>query len=124
MVRKTGMAGFVAVTVILILVAAFFCAETVLGSFGRSNRETEEYYMAKERELTDRVREFLDGEGFRDSGVMVTRVVEEDGSREYTVAVHNREIDALEESERENLLSELERLTFIGDRCSFRHQFF
>ena len=118
------MAGFVAVTVILVLVAAFFCAETVLGGCGRSNRETEEYYMAKERELTDRVREFLNGEGFRDSGVMVTRVVEEDGSREYTVAVHNRDIDALEESERKELLAELERLTFSGDRCSFRHQFF
>lgn len=122
--RNAGMAGFVAVTVILVLVTAFFCVETVMSSPGINSRNQEGYYLAKEQELTEDVRALLGREGFENSGVMVTRVVEEDGSRLYTVSVHHRRLDALDEEEREQLLRQLESLTFGDDNCSFRHQFF
>lgn len=124
MVKRAGMAGFVAVTVILVLVTAFFCVKTVASSTDVNSREPEEYYLAKERKLTEDVRALLCREGFENSGVMVTRVVEEDGSRLYTVAVHHRRIDTIDEEDREQLLLQLESLTFGDDNCSFRHQFF
>lgn len=122
--KGTGMAGFLAVTVILVSVAAFFCAETVMCRTRVEDCEFEEYYRTKERELAENVREVLRGEGLDNSGVMITRVVEADGSRQYTVAVHHSGIDAMEEGERELLAEKLESLTFEDDRCSVRHQFF
>lgn len=123
MERRAGMAGLVAVTILLVLIAAFFCVETVMSRTDIDARELEEYYLAKEQELTREIRELLEEKGFENSGVMVTRVVEVDGSRRYTVTVHHGSIDDMCDEEREKLLEELEEINFSDDRCSFVHQF-
>lgn len=123
MERRAGMAGLVAVTILLVLIAAFFCVETVMSRTNLDAREMEEYYLAKEQELTREIREKLEEKGFENSGVMVTRVVETDGSRRYTVTVHHGRIDDMCDEEREKLLDELKEINFTDDRCSFFHQF-
>lgn len=123
MERKAGMAGLVAVTILLVLIAAFFCVGTVMSRTDLDARELEEYYLAKEQELTREIRETLEAKGFENSGVTVTRVVETDGSRLYTVTVHHGRIDGMCEEEREKLLEELKAISFTDDQCSFFHQF-
>lgn len=123
MERRTGMAGFVAVTILLVLIAAFFCVGTVMSRTDLDARELEEYYLAKEQELTREIREVLEEKGFENSGVTVTRVVETDGSRLYTVTVHHGRIDDMCDEEREKLLEELKGINFEDERCSFFHQF-
>ena len=123
MERKAGMAGSVAVTILLVLIAAFFCVGTVMSRTDLDARELEEYYLAKEQELTREIRETLEAKGFENSGVTVTRVVETDGSRLYIVTVHHGRIDGMCEEEREKLLEELKAISFTDDRCSFFHQF-
>ena len=123
MERRAGMAGLVAVTILLVLTAAFFCVETVMSRTDLNARELEEYYLEKEKELTREIRDVLEEKGFENSGVMVTRVVETDGSRRYTVTVHHGSIDDMCDEEREKLLEELKEINFTDDRCSFFHQF-
>ena len=123
MERRAGMAGLVAVTILLVLTAAFFCVETVMSRTDLGARELEEYYLEKEKELTREIRDVLEEKGFENSGVMVTRVVETDGSRRYTVTVHHGSIDDMCDEEREKLLEELKEINFTDDRCSFFHQF-
>lgn len=124
MERRAGMAGFVAVTILLVLIAAFFCVETVMSRTNVDARELEEYYLSKEQELTREIRKVLEEKGFENIGVMVTRVVETDGSRRYTVTVHHGRIDDMCDDEREKLLEELKEISFTDDQCSFVHQFF
>lgn len=123
MERKAGMAGFVAVTILLVLIAAFCCVGTVMSRTDLDARELEEYYLEKEHELTREIREMLEEKGFENSGVTVTRVVETDGSRLYTVTVHHGRIDDMCDEEREKLLEELKAFNFEDERCSFFHKF-
>lgn len=123
MERRAGIVGFLAVTVLLALIAALFICGTVMSRTDVDAKELEEYYLTKEKELTDQVRALLSLEGFENSGVMVTRIVETDGSRHYTVSVHHGEIDSLSDAEKEKLLARISRLSFEDEICSFSQQF-
>lgn len=118
-----GMVGFVAVTMLVVLIAAFLRVETVMSRTAIDGRELEEYYLAREQELIQEIRGLLEERGFVNSGVMVTRVVESDGSRQYTVTIHHGRIDRMDDEERQSLLCELSEISFADDRCSFKHQF-
>lgn len=124
MERRTGIVSFVAGTVLLVLIAALFMGCTAMSRTAIGTRELEEYYLAKEQELTKDVRELLSAQGYENSGVMVTRVVEDDGHRLYTIAVHHKRIELLDDKEREMLLSQVENLVFVDEACSFFIDFF
>ena len=85
MKRRAGSLRFWAVTIILILVTAFCCAGTVLSRARFSERELESYYREMESRLVEEAREYLDRQGYENSGVMLTRVVDMAGSRELRI---------------------------------------
>lgn len=122
--RKTGRIGFGAVTIFLILVTAFCCAGTVMSRTDLDQREMENYYREKEKELVSEARAFLSEGGFDNSGIMLTHIVEADGSRIYTLTIHHGEIDRMSGEERQQLLAELESLTFESAGSSFSHKFY
>ena len=123
MKKRTASMGFWVMTAALVLTTAFLCAGTAVSSTDADAYELEQYYAEKERELVSAVRVLLQREGMENSGVMVTRVVEDDGSRCYTVAVHHGKIGRMSDAEREELLRRLEALDFEGEGCSFSHEF-
>lgn len=118
--RKAGNVGFMAATIILILVAAFFTTGTVMSRTDLSTEEKEYYYLEREERLLKDTRDFLNDRGFSNSGVMVERVVEESGNRLYTVFVHHKDINQLPEEEKEELLRCLQKLSFQDEQCSFQ----
>ena len=120
---RAGMTGFWAVTVLLVLAAALLCAGTAASGMDMDTGDAEEYYLEKEYELAADIRGMLQREGMVNSGVMVTRVVEADGSRSYTGTVHHGAIDNMSDAERQQLLRRLENLNFEGEGCTFSHQF-
>ena len=69
-------------------------------------RVDEKYYKQMEQEYVTQVRGYLQGEGYENSGVALTKVLYEDGSREYTLNVHHKRIEALSEVE-QNALREV-----------------
>ena len=77
-----------------------------------------------EERLAEETKAYLEEQGFYNSGVMVNRVVEADGSREYTVTVHHREISRMRGEERTALARELALLAFADEKCTFCHDFF
>lgn len=124
MERRAGIVSFMAGTVLLVLVAALFAGCTAMSRTDIGTRELEEYYLTKEQALTKDVRELLAMKGYENSGVMVTRVVEDDGSRIYRIAVHHKRLELLDDKERETLLSQVENLVFDDEACSFFIDFF
>lgn len=124
MERRAGIVSYVAGTMLLVLIAALFVGCTAMSRTDIGTRELEEYYLTKEQTLTEDVYELLAMEGYENSGVMVTRVVEGDGSRLYTIAVHHKRINLLDDKEREMLQSQVEGLVFEDEACSFFIDFF
>lgn len=121
--KKAGSFGFAAATIILVLVAAFFFAGTVMSRTDFDAAELEGYYREKEAQLVKDTRAYLNGHGFQSSGVMLTRVVDADGQRQYTVTVHHREIDEMTDAERNDLAAALAEFDFSDESCVFFHEF-
>lgn len=119
MERRTGSLGFWAVTIILVIVTAFCCVGTVMSRTDLCERELESYYREREQRLVKEAREYLGQQGYENSGVMLTRVVDADGGREYTLSVHHSRIVGLSEAEREQLADELQKITFTDQECVF-----
>jgi len=94
---------------------------TVFGKTGM--KENESYYQTLEKDMVKDVRNFLSDMGYTNSGVMLTRVVNEDESREYTLTVHHHLIDKLSTEERMELEKELSLFYFDAVDCSFSQKF-
>ena len=109
----------VAFTILWILVAGICIKVTVFGKDTSAGREPESYYQTLEKETVSQVREYLNSCGFENSGVTLTRVVETDGSREYTLTLHHSRMEKMEEAERIQLEKNLTRLFFEEEGCSF-----
>lgn len=116
---RAGSLRFWAVTIILVMVTAFCCAGTVMSRTDFSAQELEHYDRERERQLVEDVRGYLRQQGYGNSGVMLTRVVDADGSREYTLSIHHSRITALGEEEREQLAEELQEIAFTDQNCVF-----
>ena len=112
---------FVVITIGLIMIIVLSVAKTAECQCQAAERDREEYYVELEKEYVAELRAYLNEEGFLNSGVMLTRVVSEDGSREYTITVHNSRFDRLTDSEKEILLEEMGQKAFEEENCSFVH---
>lgn len=64
---------------------------------------TNEYYREIEKAYTEQVRERLNENGFYNAGVTLTKVVDEKGTFDYTLSVHHRRIDRMNEYQREQI---------------------
>ena len=123
MKRKTGSFQFVAATILLVTVAAISFAGPAMARTNFGSAGPEGYYREKEQQLVRDTRQELERQGFFNSGVMLTRVVEGDGRRTYTVTIHHGEINRMEEAEREVLARELAAFAFEDDGSSFQYKF-
>ena len=111
----------VIISVILVLVAAFCICGTVLSQSDSRHLIDEKSYRAMEQTYLQEVRTFLEEEGYKNSGVMMTKVIESDGSRSYTVIIHHGRIDRLPEDEKQSLLADCAGITFPVEGCTFSH---
>lgn len=120
---------FIILTLLFVCAAALCAACTARGQEAPAGGEEENWYREQELLLTEDVRKYLNGEGFRDSGVSLTRVVSPEGTRSYTFTIHHRRIDRMAERGRRNLEAELAALTedFVcdapGEDCEFSYEF-
>ncbi len=113
---------FCLITLAVVLAASLAAVFTVYGS-GRAEAAQEARYRSMEQGLLRDVRAFLEEAGCRDGGVTLTRVVDGQGNRAYTVTVHHRRIDRMEQGEREELLQQLEGFSFPAANCTFTYHF-
>jgi hypothetical protein len=124
MMRK---GGFTVITLLLIAVIAVCTAGTVKGQETIQDKERELWYREQEEKLLADTRDYLNQEGFVNSGVTLTRVVDGKGGREYTFTIHHHLIDRMEEEARGALRTELVRLNQdfgeAGENCSLRYEF-
>lgn len=107
----------------LIMVMVLVFSIKVKCSTIADEKHTENTYMMMETQLRENVREYLERNGYVDSGIMLTKVIDTDGSREYTLTVHNKRIDNLLDEEKQEILSDLASYDFEDVNCSFVHEF-
>lgn len=121
--------GFVILTLALICLAGLSATRTVRSQGMFRNKEKESWYQERERQLVLDTRAYLNGGGFRDSGVNLTRVVDPGGARRYTFTIHHARINRMGEAGRQRLKEDLAVLTkdfacaVPGETCEFYYEF-
>lgn len=91
----------------LIGITAFCISGTVYSSEKVERRGREKYYREIEAEYVKEVRFFLNEEGYSNSGVTMTKVIDEEENRNYTMTIHHHGIGNLQQEEQEQLQEEL-----------------
>lgn len=121
--------GFVILTLMLIGIIGFCAAGTVQGQGNLQRAERERWYREREAALLADTRTYLSEAGFCNSGVTLTRKVDEAGNRSYIFTIHHRRIDCMNGGQRRALEEELSVLTesFAAaepeERCAFEYRF-
>lgn len=108
--------GYAAITFFLIFVTVFCTTKTVMGMEKGNAGVDEKYYKQMEKEYVQQVRDFLQDEGYENSGVTLTKVLYEDGAREYTLHVHHKRLGNLSRTNLNVLRQMLEDLADLGEK--------
>ncbi len=117
-VRKEAV--FVMVTVFLVLILWLFISETVMSQAEGNITVDEEAFVELEDDYVGAVRTYLEEKGYRNSGVALTRVVDESGKRSYEMVLHHKKMYKLSCEEREAMLEEIATMAFHVSGCKFQ----
>lgn len=121
--RNRKLALSVILTVASLLLTVFcICGTVSVRNSGRGQMQ-DRYYRSLEQEYKQELCHLLETEGYQNSGIMLTYVTEEDGIRSYTVTIHHRRIDQLDEESRQELISRCREVPFPTSDCLFFHEF-
>lgn len=97
--------AFYSTTEVLILIIVL-CIGVTVKSESRDEAQRMENRIQEQQLMSD-MKQYLNENGYRNSGVTLTYVVEEDGSPDYTFTIHHKKINSMSEAEREALSAEL-----------------
>ncbi|MBR4083059.1 MAG: hypothetical protein IKK33_02115 [Lachnospiraceae bacterium] len=117
-VRKEAV--FVMVTVLLILILWLFISETVMSQTEGNITVDEESFLQLEDDYIGTVKNYLEEKGYRNSGVTLTRVVDESGERSYKMVLHHKNMYKLSNEEQEVMLEEIAAMAFHVSGCKFQ----
>ncbi len=108
---------------IMIALLALTTAFSILGIVHSRNRErsaaTEQYYHTARQEYIQEIKNYLEEKGYADSGITMNYVTDGDGNVEYTVTIHHRKIDKLNEEEKTHLAEECKELKTCAEPYFF-----
>lgn len=114
---------FAIITIVLLLITTFSVTGTVMSQNKDKDPIDAKHYRILENQYIAQVRERLEEQGYKNVGITMTRITEEDGTREYTVLLHHKRINALDEAERGLLVQELCDTYFPIEGCEFSYSF-
>lgn len=117
-VRKDAV--FVLVTVLLVLILWLFISETVMSQTEGNITVDEEAFVELEDSYVGTVKTYLEEKGFRNSGVTLTRVVDESGKRSYEMVLHHKNMYKLSSEAQEVMLEEITTMAFHVSGCKFK----
>ena len=113
--------GYGIATVLLVLIIILGVGGTVMSKENSERARQNRYYGALEEEYRERTRVLLEEEGYHNCGINLTWVAYENGSREYTLLLHHRKLNRLNDEEKTALRNILSETEFQEEACSFRY---
>ncbi len=112
---------FYVTTMMLILVIVLCVGQTVKSE---SRGETQQFEnRVQEQQLLTQMRQYLDENGYRNSGVTLTYVTDQDGACDYTFTIHHKKIDEMSEEEREGFTLELQQACRIAGEGTVSYEY-
>lgn len=113
--------AFYGTTAVLILIIVLCIGATVKSESRDETQRMEN--RVQEQQLWNDLRQYLNENGYRNSGVTLTYAVEEDGSLNYTFTIHHKKINGMSETEREALSGELAQACNTAGNYSVSYEY-
>ena len=116
--RGKGNRLFLAVSTVLVLFIAACITLTVQGDekHGAGGYD-EAYFDVLEESYQDEIKEVLEEYGVSKSGMNLTKMTSEDGTREYTLAIYNRRFERMDDEKLCSLEQALGSVGFPEEAC-------
>ena len=108
------------ISIILSTLFTTFCVTGIVR--GQSNNDlyiNETYYHELEQQYRKDIITFLNTNGFQNSGVMITRIIDEDQIREYQIKIHHDRFVDYNDLMKESIRKEILEKAFLEDNCIF-----
>jgi len=102
---------------LLILFIFSMVTMTVNATENKRLQHVDSYYEEMEEEYVKILRDELTNKGYRNAGITMTKILYDNGEREYTVKLHHKRMNNLEDSEKEELLKQLSEIAFADSEC-------
>ena len=112
---------FYVTTVLLILTIVFCIGSTVKSESSNETQRIEN--QVKEQQLLTKVKQYLNENGCRNSGVTLTYVMDESGACDYTFTIHHKKINAMSEEEREDCRTERSQICAVSDGTTISYEY-
>lgn len=113
---------FGVITICIVVIVAFCVKGTVLGNNRDIRVHDNKYYQQMEEEFVESVKSELYELGYTNCGVMMTRVADESGMREYTVMIHHSRLAKANTQIQMEVLNSLTGYEFDQSKCSFTYE--
>lgn len=94
---------YIFLAICMVIAISSIAGVKVNGKESRISNITSEYYQGIENAYVKQVRATLDSNGFRNAGITLTKNANSEGGFDYTLQVHHRRIDNMDEFQREEL---------------------
>ena len=110
--------------VLLIVAAIFWCAFGIKANAAVKAENDRKEYQLQEIQFKQEIRTCMEDMGYFNSGITVTKIMNENGSRKYNVRVHHQYLD-LENTDAVNeVYSALSHIQVQGDNITVNYTIF
>jgi len=114
--------GFGIITIVLVCIIAFFWTQTARSQDSQDRLAREAWYDSMESDYISQIRSVLTGAGYENCGINMTKITDDEGSREYSVIIYNTRFEKISNECKTGILNNLEKIGFADDKSSFSHQ--
>ena len=111
-------------TILILLTLAVIAISCIVGTLNvkatKKQAQTDESYTEFEKKYRDEVKDYLNSLGYKNAGVMLTKVINESGKRTYTLEVHHKGFAKLSEESKAEIIDKLVSLADVtqdDDTC-------
>lgn len=112
------------VGILLIVVAILWCVVGIKVNAAEKAENDRVEYQLQEIEFKQEVRECMENMGYFNSGITVTKIMNEDGSREYSVRVHNQYLNMDDCDKVDEIYDTLSAVQVVGDNITVEYTIF
>lgn len=120
--RKNTVVTTTVITAVMVLVLWSACGIKANAAERADNDRME--YQIQENTFLKEIRNCMEEEGYYNSGVTLTKIMDTDGSREYNVMVHHSDIDLDDEEKIASIYSLLCQVSFEDENVMVNYRIF
>ena len=112
------------VGILIVSIAIFWCVIGIKASaLERADHDKKQYQM-QEVQFKSEIKNCLEDMGYENAGITITKIMEEDGGREYTVLVHHQYLDANDSEKVNKVCAKLLVIDIPGENMTVNYTIF